>query len=139
MASKPRVIALVLASLIVAVGLFFLLRDEGRQAPGTTMTSSTTVGKTDVKAMEIRMKGGSPIGGPKTLKFVGDERIRFIVVPDATVEEVHVHGYEIAKMTQGGEPVVFSFPADLEGSFEVEAHLVSGRDSPIATLEVRPN
>jgi hypothetical protein len=36
-------------------------------------------------------------------------------------DEVHVHGYEIEKPTEHS-PVTFSFPASLDGVFEVEVH-----------------
>ena len=39
---------------------------------------------------------------------------------DPSVEEVHVHGYEIDEPA-AKSPVRFAFPADIDGLFEIEA------------------
>lgn len=49
--------------------------------------------------------------------------------------EVHVHGYDILKDAPAGKTVTLSFPADIEGIFEVEFEQTGEQ---IAELEVRP-
>ena len=46
-----------------------------------------------------------------------------------------MHGYDIAKDVAGGRLVRFSFPAKLEGVFEVE---LESRKEQIAELRVSP-
>ena len=55
----------------------------------------------------------------------------------APEEEVHVHGYEIEKPAEKS-PVTFSFPARLDGVFEVEVHKLDKTEGPIAELHVNP-
>jgi hypothetical protein len=50
---------------------------------------------------------------------------------------VHVHGYEIEKPADHS-PVDFSFPAKIDGEFEVEVHKLDKTEGPIATLHVNP-
>ena len=121
------------AAIVVAAVLFVVLRDGGSSGSATTTNNIETERATQV----IKIEAGKPAGGPKTLSYTKGERVVFTVVPDSTVEEVHVHGYDIAKETDGTKPVKFSFDADLEGSYEIEAHEMSGAGVLIATLEVR--
>ena len=48
---------------------------------------------------------------------------------------MHVHGYDIEKNVPAGKTVVFSFPAKLEGVFDVESHV---SEQQIAQLRVNP-
>jgi pyruvate/2-oxoglutarate dehydrogenase complex dihydrolipoamide acyltransferase (E2) component len=59
-------------------------------------------------------------GGKVTkLRYTEDETVRFRVTSDVD-EEVHVHGYDIAKDIPAGETVTMSFKADITGIFEIE-------------------
>jgi hypothetical protein len=59
-------------------------------------------------------------GGKVTkLRYTEDETVRFRVDSDEP-EEVHIHGYDIAKDLEPGEEVTISFKADLTGIFEIE-------------------
>ena len=80
------------------------------------------------------MGGGQPVGGVQELDYNKGDRIRFIVTSDVS-DEVHVHGYDIAKNVKAGSSVRFSFPASIEGVFEVE---LEERKEPIAQLRVSP-
>ena len=62
------------------------------------------------------------------------ERIHFVVESDVD-EEVHLHGYDVAKDVTAGGRVAFDVPATLEGVFEVELeHSVV----PLAEITVTP-
>jgi hypothetical protein len=50
-------------------------------------------------------------------------------------DEVHIHGYDLDKEVPANGSVSFSFPADIEGIFEVELH---GSEKQIAELRVNP-
>jgi hypothetical protein len=82
----------------------------------------------------ITVRGGEPVGGVKRLEFEKGERVRFAVRSDVA-DEVHVHGYDRSKDARPGKTVRFSFPATIEGVFEIE---LEGRHKQIAELRVSP-
>ena len=61
-------------------------------------------------------------------------QVRFKVRSDAA-DEVHVHGYDVEEEVPAGGVASFSFPADIEGLFEVELH---HSEAQIAELRVEP-
>jgi hypothetical protein len=82
----------------------------------------------------IEVRGGEPVGGIQTLEFNAGEEIRFRVSSDAA-EEIHVHGYDIAKDVPAGGTIEFDFPAELEGIYEAE---LEGLGVQIAELRINP-
>jgi len=80
---------------------------------------------------------GNPVGGVKKLTYNKGDQIQLHVVLAAPEEAVHVHGYEIEKPA-AHSPVEFSFPANLDGVFEVEVHRLNKTEGPIAELTVNP-
>ena len=82
----------------------------------------------------IIVRGGEPVGGVEELEYSAGEEIRFRVSSDAA-DEVHVHGYDVEKEVPAGRTVTVSFPAEIEGIFEVELH---GSEAQIAELRVNP-
>lgn len=85
-----------------------------------------------VPTIEVRDK--EAVGGIAELEFDAGEKIRFEVSSDAA-EEIHVHGYDIAKDVPANGSVEFAFPADIEGIFEVELEALG---TQIAELRVNP-
>jgi hypothetical protein len=81
--------------------------------------------------------GGNPVGGEKTLTYNKGDQVQFRVNLAKPEEAVHVHGYEIEKPAEKS-PVSFSFPAKLDGVFEIEVHRLDHTEGPIATLKVNP-
>jgi hypothetical protein len=86
----------------------------------------------DVPTVEV--KNDEPVGGIQELEFDSGEEIRFRVSSDSA-EEIHVHGYDIAKDVPAGGSVEFEFPAEIEGIFEVELEELG---TQIAELRVNP-
>jgi len=108
---------------------------RSRTAKGTEAT--TRGGSPKPRPPEITrivVRGGKPVGGVKRLEYDSGEAVRFTVRSDVA-DEVHVHGFDIAKDVTAGGRVRFSFPADFEGIFEVE---LEHRKIPIAELRVTP-
>jgi hypothetical protein len=139
--------AIALAAVAAVVVLFVVLAggdDDGggggatttqAQATGTTGPAEPDEPKPAEPAVErIVVEGGKPRGGVKRLSFDRGDRIRFVVRSDVA-DEVHVHGYDISRDVPAGGSVRFSFPARLEGVFEVE---LEGRHEQIAELRVNP-
>ncbi len=101
----------------------------------TTGTTRTQERERDVAAdPQITVRNGRPVGGVEELSYDAGERVRFVVTSDVS-DEVHVHGYDIVKDVRAGGSARFSFPARLEGVFEVE---LEGRGEQIAELRVSP-
>lgn len=125
-------LALVLSIALVACG------DDG--GDGDTDPSATTTNGGDQKKKPkpavptIVVRNGEPVGGVKELDYNAGDQIRFTVRSDV-VDEIHVHGYDLAKEVPAGGSVSFSFPADIEGIFEVE---LEERVEQIAELTVNP-
>jgi plastocyanin len=101
----------------------------GASADGAKATSGG-----ESAATIIVVKNGEPVGGVQELEYSAGEQVRFTVGSDVA-DEVHVHGYDLMKDVAAGGTVSFSFPADIEGIFEVE---LEGRKEQIAELRVNP-
>jgi|SRR5215218_9310084 len=88
----------------------------------------------DAAVPTIVVRGGEPVGGVQELDFNAGDEIRFRVSSDAA-EEIHVHGYDIARDVLAGGTVEFDFPAELEGIYEAE---LEGLGVQIAELRINP-
>jgi hypothetical protein len=82
----------------------------------------------------IIIRNGEPVDGVVELEYDAGEQVRFRV-NSIVADEVHVHGYDISEEIPAGRTVTLSFPADIEGIFEVELH---GSEKQIAELRVNP-
>jgi hypothetical protein len=137
--------ALAAAALAVVVALFVVLSggDDGGTEPAASQPR-TVEGETGSRSRQPRqqapaierivIRGGRPVGGVKRLQYESGERVRFSVRSDVA-DEIHVHGFDIAKDVPAGGNVRFGFPADIEGVFEIE---LEHRKVEIARLRVKP-
>jgi hypothetical protein len=107
---------------------------EAEEASTPTATATAPAAPPQPAATRIRVRGGAPVGGVKTIEVEQGDRIRFIVSSDQS-DEVHVHGYDLERLVAPDAPARFSFTADADGIFEVELH---GSGAQIASLEVQP-
>ena len=136
--------ALAVIAIAVTVVLFIVLQDEDddsdSQVPVTTTTApvgekpSNGTPAPEPEVATIVVRDGKPAGGVAELEFAKGERIRFVVESDVA-EEVHLHGYDIAKEVKGGGRVDFDVPATIEGVFEVE---LEHSAVPLAEISVTP-
>jgi plastocyanin len=102
--------------------------------PDATPTATAPAAPSQPAATRIRVRGGQPVGGVRTIEVEKGDTIRFIVSSDQS-DEVHVHGYDLEKPVGPSAPARFSFTADIDGKFEVELH---ESEAQIASLEVQP-
>jgi hypothetical protein len=100
--------------------------------PPITNPPSTTTAATGT-LIEITVAEGKVEGGGRK-QVDKDEPVTLRVTSDVA-DEVHVHGYDISKDVPAGGTVRFSFPARIEGVFEVE---LEGRKQQLAELRVSP-
>jgi hypothetical protein len=127
MQSTPARIGLLVAVIVAAVVVFVVLKDDNSDT-----SSDTTKG-----VQTLTVNNGNPVGGEKTLTYNKGDQVEFVVQLNTPEEAVHVHGYEIEKSAEHS-PVRFSFPAKLDGVFEIELHKLDGTEAPIAELRVNP-
>ena len=119
----------VLAAVIIAAAVVFVVLQNDNSGD----SSDTATG---VQVLQVD-KNGDPVGGVKKLTYNKGDQVQIEVRLAAPEEEVHVHGYEIEKPAEHS-PVSFSFPANLDGVFEVEVHKLDHTEGPIAELHVNP-
>jgi len=155
MQSNFAKLAVVVLAGAAAIALFIVLgNDDSDDAePATTQTTATAdeddqAGAGDEKKPDggggpqeaaqkvprIVIVGGEPQGGVQNLEFTTGEEVRFEVVSDIA-EHVHVHGYDVIQDVEPGKPVLFAFPADVDGVYEVE---LEDSHVPIAELTISP-
>jgi FtsP/CotA-like multicopper oxidase with cupredoxin domain len=128
MQSRAARLGLLGAVIVVAVVLFIVLQSDDSDSSDNAAKGVQTL---NVDA------NGDPVGGVKTLTYNKGDQVQLHVVLAAPQEEVHVHGYEIEKPAEHS-PVDFSFPAKLDGVFEIEVHKLDKSEGPIAELHVNP-
>src|SRR5947208_9137155 len=124
MQSTGARIGLLAAVIVAAVVVFVVLKSNNSDSSDNTAKG---VQRLNVDA------SGNPVGGVKTLTYNKGDQIQLHVNLAKPEDEVHVHGYEIEKPAEHS-PVTFSFPASLDGVFEVEVHRSDKTEGPIATL-----
>ena len=125
MQSNTARLGLLVAVVAAAVVLFIVLHNNG--------SSSHTAHGVQV----LTVDNGQPVGGVKKLTYNKGDQVQLEVRLNTPEEAVHVHGYEIEKPA-AHSPVNFSFPASLDGVFEVEVHRLDHTEGPIAELHVNP-
>jgi hypothetical protein len=124
---NPRTAAIGAALVVVAVVLLIVLSGGSSDS-----SKSTDAGKVPTVVVD---KQGHPVGGVQELVYNKGDQIHFKVkVPFE--EEVHLHGYDVAKeVPKGGGTVTYDLEADLEGEFEAE---LEDRAEQIVALKVEP-
>jgi hypothetical protein len=128
MQSRAARLGLLAVVIVAAVVVFIVLRSNN-----SGESSDTAKG---VQVLQVD-QSGDPVGGVKTLTYNKGDQVQLEVRLAAPQEAVHVHGYEIEKPA-AHSPVTFSFPARLDGVFEVEVHKLDKTEGPIAELHVNP-
>ena len=117
------------AAVIIAAGVVFIVLQNNNSDESSDTSQGVQVVQVD--------KSGDPVGGVKTLTYNKGDQVQLEVRLAAPQEAVHVHGYEIEKPAEHS-PVTFSFPAKLDGVFEIEVHKLNHSEGPIAELQVNP-
>jgi hypothetical protein len=139
MQSTAARVGLLAALAAVAVVLFIVLSDDDGSDSGTETTATTATQPQADGGGEpvIVVKNGEPVGGVEEIEASKGEQVSFQVRLDRPEEEVHVHGYEIEEPAEKS-PVRVSFPAKIDGVFEIELHRTDGSEVEIAELRVNP-
>ncbi|MEI2701133.1 MAG: hypothetical protein V9E83_01885, partial [Baekduia sp.] len=145
MSRSTRVVFLVVAVAIAVVAAIAIgSGGDDEQAAATTgsqaVTAGATTGSAEVAPKTTTTTTPAPkpplltASGPRTLTFQKGGQIRFRARSE-TADEVHVHGYDLEYELKPGVVRTVSFPATIEGIFEVELHATG---TPIGKLRVEP-
>jgi hypothetical protein len=120
--------ALIGAALVVVAVVGLIVLSSG----GSDSNTTTDAGKIPTIVIDEQ---GHPDGGIEELVYRKGDQIHFKVkVPFE--EEVHLHGYDVAKeVPKGGGTVTYDLPAEIEGEFEAE---LEGHKEQIIDLKVEP-
>jgi len=141
MPNRTRIGLLAAAIVVVVVG-FVLANSTSKDADnpgpvGPAVTSSSAQAPAPAAAPAVKtvvVRGAKPVGGVQRLSFAKGGRVRFKVRSDVA-DEIHVHGYDLMRDVEAGGTLSFSFPATIDGRFEIE---LENHGEQIAQLEVTP-
>jgi hypothetical protein len=138
MQTRAARLGLLVAVIAAAVVLFVVLKDSGDSGGDDGGNGAADAGTpTAARVQVLTVKDGDPVGGVKTLTYDKGDQVQLEVRLDEPEEEIHVHGYEIERPAEHS-PVRLSFPANLDGVFEIEVHRLDGSEAEIAELRVNP-
>lgn len=138
--NHAKKVLLLLLALVAIAGLAACGEDDSSSGDTDTGTITTNEKATTQEESAkpatptIAVRNGEPVGGVQELEYSAGDEIRFRVSSNQA-DEVHVHGYDVEKEIPAGGSATLSFPADIEGIFEVELH---GSETQIAELRVNP-
>jgi FtsP/CotA-like multicopper oxidase with cupredoxin domain len=127
MQSRAARLGVLAVVIIAAVVVFVVLQNDNSDE-----SSDTAKG---VQVLQVD-QNGDPVGGVKKLTYNKGDQVQLEVRLAVPEEEIHVHGYE--KVPAEHSPVRLSFPANLDGVFEIEVHRLDKTEGPIAELHVNP-
>ena len=133
MSRSQRFTFLGIAAAIAVVAVVVILAaggdDEDTGTPSSaTQTATPTPTQDEASPQETETPTPTPTAEPvpllkagkvTRLEFKEGDRIKFRVTSEED-EEVHVHGYDIARDIGAGETISMSFKATIEGIFEIE-------------------
>jgi heme/copper-type cytochrome/quinol oxidase subunit 2 len=137
--SRNQRFALLGIAVVILIGAFVISQSGGSDDKDTTATTSgtgTTPAANKPSETRIEVQKGKPVGGIHPITVKKGETVRLTVSSNDTSSEVHVHGYDFMKDVKPGQPAKFSFPAKIEGVFEVELEQTA---TQIAKLTVQPS
>lgn len=122
-------------AIAVAAGLYLVLRpddtDEPTASPPTTTQATTTTtartpappppppGPPPPARVELTIRGGLPLGGPRRVTVARGRRVILLVTSDVA-DHVHLHGYDVMRDVAPGQPARIAFRATLPGTVEAE-------------------
>lgn len=118
-------------AIAVAAGLYLVLRPDDTDEPTaspptTTQATTTTTARTPAPPppppparVELTIRGGLPLGGPRRVTVARGRRVILLVTSDVA-DHVHLHGYDVMRDVAPGQPARIAFRATLPGTVEAE-------------------
>lgn len=97
---------------LVALGaLFAVLRPDEPGGPAADAPRERTI--------QLAVEDG--VMTPDEVEVGEGDRVKLLLTSEEPVD-VHLHGYDLEREIERGEPTSLSFEADLTGRFEIEDH-----------------
>jgi ABC-type glycerol-3-phosphate transport system substrate-binding protein len=140
-------VVLAAACVLAAVTLAGCGSDDGESASSTDATATTETTTTDTTSSEtttteaetptivrVTVVDGQPQGGIVRQTVNKDDQVVLVVTSDVA-DEIHLHGYDIARDVEAGGTVRLPFKATIPGRFEAE---LESRSVQIADITVEP-
>jgi hypothetical protein len=141
---------IVAAAVVVAAGLFVVLRPDGDEGvTATTLTQATTTSPTVTEPsvpapprppappptaqVRITVRDGRPVGGIRQVTVARGRRVVLIVTSDVA-DHIHLHGYDVSRDVVPGKPTRLTFRATIVGTVEVE---LEDRGVPLARVTAK--
>ena len=118
-------LVMVLATIILLVVLFFLLR------PGSPPEPSDAK-KAQEKPVALAINGNNM--SPDEVSVTEGDQVTLQIISDHPIE-VHLHGYDLEEVVGAEEPGELSFEATMTGRFPIEDH---DTEVELGTLLVQP-
>jgi hypothetical protein len=122
-------------AIVVAAGLYLVFRpddtDEPTATPPPATTEATTTATTPAPTpppppgpppparVQIVIRGGLPVGGPRRVTVARGRRVVLNVTSDVS-DHVHLHGYDLMQDVGPGQPARIAFRATRPGTVEAE-------------------
>ena len=128
MRNYTRVAAFFLGASLITAACGSDTNDHGTySSDGSPLSSSLTVavpddGSAEIEAdqvVEVHIVDGRPEGGSNRVSVELGTTVAVRITSD-TVDEVHVHGYDIVRTLSADSTIEFAFTASIPGVFEVE-------------------
>ena len=140
-------VVLAAACVLAAVALAGCGSDDGESASSTDTTATTVTTTTETTTSEtttteagtptivrVNVVDGQSQGGIVRQTVNKDDQVVLVVTSDVA-DEIHVHGYDIARVVEAGGTVRLLFKATIPGRFEAE---LENRSVHIADISVEP-
>lgn len=146
--TQGRRIALIAGVVVIAIVAFIVLKPDDKEDSSTSSSAGSSTTQTAPSGSsgsggtaapkpavtQVKVVNGKPAGGIKEIDANKGDQVKFVVVSDVS-DEIHVHGYDFMKDVKAGGKVSFSFPAKIDGEFDIE---LESRGEQIAKLVVNP-
>ena len=135
-------VVLAAACVLAAVALAGCGSDDGESASSSDTTATTVTTTTETTTTEagtptivrIIVVDGQSQGGIVRQTVNKDDQVVLVVTSDVA-DEIHLHGYDIARDVDAGGTVRLPFKATIPGRFEAE---LESRSVQIADITVEP-
>ena len=135
-------VVLAAACVLAAVALAGCGSDDGESASSSDTTATTVTTTTETTTTEagtptivrIIVVDGQSQGGIVRQTVNKDDQVVLVVTSDVA-DEIHLHGYDIARDVEAGGTVRLPFKATIPGRFEAE---LESRSVQIADITVEP-
>ena len=140
-------VVLAAACVLAAVALAGCGSDDGEGVSSTDTTATTVTTTTETTTSEtttteagtptivrVNVVDGQSQGGIVRQTVNKDDQVVLVVTSDVA-DEIHLHGYDIARDVEAGGTVRLPFKATIPGRFEAE---LESRSVQIADITVEP-